>query len=249
MPSRPEFITETDYKLLKEKYEDDELSRVLEKIKNDYPVQYAIGNVEFLNTIINVDERVLIPRFATELLVDKLKKYIEKYNLENSNILDIATGSGCIAIALKKAFKSSFVDAVDISLDALSLAKENANFNKTSINFMEDDILNTKLDQKYSVIVSNPPYVKNDEYTSPNTKYEPRIALYPGIDDLIFYKSILKESTRLTEEKNIIAFEIGSEQGEDILNLAKSYYPNSIVSLEKDLEGFDRYIFIFNNCE
>ncbi len=124
---KPDKINETDWKLLKEKYPDD-LQSVINKINNNYPVQYLIGNVEFYNTLIKVDERVLIPRYETEFLVDKTIQKIKKLKIKNPNILELGTGSGCIAIALKKNIKCS-ITSVDISKEAIDLALENAHQN------------------------------------------------------------------------------------------------------------------------
>lgn len=240
-------ITSLDYKLLEEKYKNaDDLNEVVRKIEEDnYPVQYAIGNVEFVNVHINVDKRVLIPRFATELLVSKTFDYIYKLGLENAKILDVCTGSGAIAISLKKRFPNATVYAFDISRDALEVAALNAKLNDVNVNFFEDDVLSDKNNLiEADILISNPPYVREDEYVSANTKYEPQGALFPGRDDIIFYKTILSKSKRWNYK--IIAFEIGSLQGERVGKIAKKYYPNAQVSVQKDFEGFDRFIFIIN---
>lgn len=247
---KPDFVNDLDFKLLEEKYDEEELKDVLERIQNDYPVQYAIGDVEFLESRILVDSRVLIPRFETELLVDKLGSYIEKYSLETESILDLCTGSGCIGISLKKRFPQAKVTAVDISSDALELARENAKINSVEIEYVCKDIFKGfSSDKKFGVIVSNPPYVKLDEIVSSNTKYEPRIALYPGEDDSIFYREILRMSRDIVKEKSIIAFEIGASQGEKIRDFASNNFPNAKILVEKDYNQFDRFVFIFNNCE
>ena len=244
MKTKPFFITELDYKLLKEKYNKDDLKEIIEKINNNYPVQYAIGNVDFYGNLINVDKRVLIPRFETELLVDKL---VDKFkNKDNLKILDLCTGSGCIAISLAKNLNCE-VDAIDISDDALSLAKENAKLNEVRINFYKKDVLKKlNFNQKYDLIVSNPPYVKLDEEVSFNTKYEPYIALYPGKDDLIFYKRIIDNSKEILKKNGTIAFEIGSTQGNQIKNIALKKYPNATVNVLKDFNNYDRFVFINN---
>lgn len=245
--NRPSFINETDYKILKNKYNDEELLDIINKIENDYPVQYAIGNVPFLNTTINVDERALIPRFETELLVDILIKKINEFGFEKINVLDICTGSGAIAIALKKAFKNSNVSALDISDEALELAKENAVINNVDISFTECDILSeTILDKNINIIVSNPPYVKENEYVSPNTKYEPQNALYPGKDDIIFYKKIIDLVINNKLNNYLIAFEIGSTQADRIKDYVYSKLKNINIEILKDYAGFDRFIFIMN---
>lgn len=240
-------ITQSDYKLLEEKYKnEDDLKEIVKRIEEeDYPVQYAIGNVEFVNVQILVDKRVLIPRFATELLVSKTFDYICKLGLENAQILDVCTGSGAIAIALKKRFQGATVYASDISHGALEVAVLNAKLNDVIINFYEDDVLSNKNNLvEANILISNPPYVGESEYVSANTKYEPQKALFPGRDDIIFYKTILNKSKRWNYK--IIAFEIGSLQGERVSNLAKVFYPSAQISVQKDFEGFDRFVFIIN---
>jgi len=245
MKTKPFFITNLDYDLLKQKYPNkNALDIILEKIKNNYPVQYAIGNVDFYGLTINVDERVLIPRFETEYLVDKIIKLFD--NRKKLNILDLCTGSGCISISLKKHL-DALVDAVDISKEALDLAKENANINNVEINFIQKDILKDfNFKKKYDLIISNPPYVKLDEEVSENTKYEPSIALYPGEDDILFYKQIIKNSKKYLKKDGVLAFEIGSTQSNRIKNVAKNVFSNPKIIVEKDFNNYDRYLFIFN---
>ena len=245
MKTKPFFITDLDYKLLKEKYPDEkEFNLVIDKINDNYPVQYAIGYVDFYNNIINVDERVLVPRFETELLVDKIINYVDKS--KKVDILDICTGSGCIAIALKNNLKSD-VYAMDISKKALELAKKNAVINNSDISFFEGDILKpVECSKKFDVIISNPPYVKDNEEVSLNTNFEPKIALYPGKDDIIFYKKIIKLSKKILKKNGILAFEIGSTQGNRIKNYAKDHFKTAKITIEKDYNNHDRFIFIIN---
>lgn len=243
MNTKPFFITNLDYKLLKEKYSNNELEQILKRIENGYPVQYAIGNVEFLNSTILVDKRVLIPRFETELLVHKLIKMLDKK--KSLDILDLCTGSGCIAISLKKGLENASVDAADIDKNALNLARENAKLNQEKISFFEIDVLKDfNLNKKYDLIVSNPPYVAKDEIVDPKTKYEPSIALFPGDDDIIFYKTIIKKAKNLLKENGFLAFEIGYKQGERIKSTAIKEYPNAKVTIEKDFNDYDRFVFI-----
>ena len=131
--------TKNDEQLLKEKYKEG-YSKVLQKIQEGYPIQYLIGNVEFYGYPIKVDERVLIPRFETELLVEKTIEYIKKKKMQKTNILDIGTGSGCIAIALKKEIDCTMT-AIDVSSGSLEVAKENAKENNVDIQFEQKDIL------------------------------------------------------------------------------------------------------------
>lgn len=250
MKTRPSFINELDWNLLIKKYKGRKLEVIIKKIKNNYPVQYAIGNIEFIKSKILVNKNVLIPRFETELLVDKLIKYIKLYNLQSSNMIDLCTGSGCIAISLKKEFSDAYVLGIDKSHKALRVARKNAKLNKTSINYEKKNVLKKlKLKKRFSILVSNPPYVRLDEKVSLNTKFEPSDAIYPGKNDIIFYEMILNDSKNFLYHKNIIAFEIGSNQAERICKIAKDIYPSAKIIVEKDYNQFNRFIFIFNNCE
>lgn len=238
---KPEYITNTDWKLLKEKYRDN-IEEVLDKLEAHYPVQYLIGNVEFLNTIIHVDERVLIPRFETELLVEKTIQKLKKMKLENPNILELGTGSGCISIAIKKNIDCK-VSAVDISEDAIQVARENATLNKVSIDFKVQDMLNINY-EGYDLIISNPPYVSETEPVGKETQYEPQNALFAKEKGLFFYQEIIKKISELSTKPKLIAFEIGMTQGNELLEFSKKHLSTMTSSIEKDLTGRDRYLFI-----
>lgn len=233
-------IGNADLKLLKEIYKDN-LDDALKRLKENYPIQYLIGYVDFYGCKIHVNENVLIPRFETELLVDKAIKFLK--GKKHDKILDIATGSGAIAIALKKNLDCQ-IDACDISDKAIDIAKKNSIENNTNINFFKLDILNEDLKEKYDCIISNPPYVRYDEYTSPETKYEPSIALYANENGLEFYKKILIQAKTCLNENGTIIFEIGATQGEEIKKIALNYYPNCKVTIEKDYNNYDRFVFI-----
>ena len=238
---KPEYITNTDWQLLKEKYRNN-IEEVLDKLEAHYPVQYLIGNVEFLNTIIHVDERVLIPRFETELLVEKTIQKLKKMKLENPNILELGTGSGCISIALKKNIDCK-VSAVDISEDAIQVARENATLNKVSIDFKVQDMLNINY-EGYDLIISNPPYVSETEPVGKETQYEPQNALFAKEKGLFFYQEIIKKISELSTKPKLIAFEIGMTQGNELLEFSKKHLSTMTSSIEKDLTGRDRYLFI-----
>lgn len=238
---KPEYITNTDWQLLKEKYRDN-IEEVLDKLEEHYPVQYLIGNVEFLNTIIHVDERVLIPRFETELLVEKTIQKLKKMKLENPNILELGTGSGCISIALKKNIDCK-VSAVDISEDAIQVARENATLNKVSIDFKVQDMLNINY-EGYDLIISNPPYVSETEPVGKETQYEPQNALFAKEKGLFFYQEIIKKISELSTKPKLIAVEIGMTQGNVLLEFSKKHLSTMTSSIEKDLTGRDRYLFI-----
>lgn len=245
MIKKERYISNTDYELLKKLYPNN-MDEIIKKINNDYPIQYLIGDVDFYGYTIKVDERALIPRFETEGLVDNLIKLIKtQTNYSALKILEIGTGSGCIAITLSKELDTT-VDALDISKDAIDLASSNAVLNNANVNFALGDIKNCTISKKYNILVSNPPYVKYDEPVDPATKYEPQNALFALNNGLEFYKIILKRSKEFLVSKNIIAFEIGCTEGQDITTIAKSYYPNAYIQVKKDLAGKDRYIFIIN---
>lgn len=219
----------------------------LTKLEQGFPVQYIIGNVDFYGNPILVNENVLIPRFCTEELVFYTLKYIEKYfPNKNIDILDLCTGSGCIAITLKKLLPSSTINASDISKEALHLAKENASINQTDITFIHSNLFEN-ISLKYDVIISNPPYIDYEEEIDSKVKeYEPHLALYASNHGLFFYEEILKNAKKHLKEKYLIAFEIGYQQQDSLRTLAKKYLKDATVFCKKDLEQFDRFIFITN---
>lgn len=242
--NKPEKITETDWKLLKARYSN--LKPVIKKLNKNYPVQYLIGNVDFYGYTINVKKGVLIPRFETETLVEKTIEYLKKYELTDTTVLDIGTGSGCIPITLKKELDDLVITSIDKSGKALRIAKKNAKNNKADINFIHKSIYSFKPVNKYGLIISNPPYVAIDEEVDPQTKYEPKMALYAKNNGLEFYEYIISNANKMLHEKSILAFEIGCNQGKDLKKLAKKHFPKAKITVEKDLSKRDRYLFIIN---
>lgn len=237
-------MTDLDY--LK-KYYKGNVDDAIKKLEAGEPVQYIVGDVDFYGYNFIVNKNVLIPRFETEELIDRTIKYINKYlNKENLDIIDLGTGSGCIAITLNKELNCN-VDAIDISFDALEVARENNKRNNTSVNFIEGNMLFGVL-KKYDVIISNPPYISYDEEIEEIVKNnEPHLALYAENNGLYFYEKILSEAINCVKDKSLIAFEIGFQQGNEILSLAKKYFPHGKVWVEKDLQEKDRFVFIYNN--
>lgn len=214
-------------------------------LKEGYPIQYLIGYVDFYGYKINVDKNVLIPRYETELLVDKTINLIKKKFTNKIDILDIGTGSGAISIVLSKNINSN-VTACDISEKALNMAENNARLNNVNINFIESDLF-SNVDSKFDVIISNPPYISYDEEIMESVKkYEPNLALFANNNGLEFYDKILSNITNYLKKNFIIAFEIGYTQANDISNLANKYLKNINLTVEKDFSGRDRYIFITN---
>ena len=234
----------TDNEYLEKYLDKDKIKEGLNKLKKGLPVQYIVGNVNFYGNILKVNENVLIPRFETELLVEKTVVYSKKKLKEPTKIIDLGTGSGAIAITLKKILNCN-VDAIDISEQALSVAKENAKINNVEINFFKNDMLEG-INEKYDLIISNPPYIAFDEEVEEKEKkYEPHIALYAKNNGLEYYEKILKKAKKNINTPGIIAFEIGMSQGEKIKKIARKYFKNNSIKVEKDLTGKDRFIFIF----
>ena len=235
----------SDIEYLKKYYEGN-IDDALKMLDEGIPVQYIVGNVDFYGYNFLVNKNVLIPRFETEELVDRTIKYVQKYFDGSVRIVDLGCGSGCIGITLSKELGVS-VDAVDISPDALGVARENCVKNNASVNFYLGNMLEP-LHDKYDVIISNPPYISYDEEIEEIVKKnEPSLALYADNDGLYFYEEILKNCKRYLNDRFLIAFEIGYTQGERIKEFALKYLGDVSVSIEKDLSGRDRFVFIFSD--
>lgn len=233
------------YDIIKEKKGSiTEFNEGIEEIIKGRPVQYVVGNVDFYGYEIDVDENVLIPRFETERLVELTIEKIKNMNKKVS-ILDIGTGSGCIAITLKKEIDCE-VDAIDISDEALKIAKENAVKNDVKITFYKSNVLRN-VSKKFDVIISNPPYLTEEDDVMDIVKNnEPHLALYAKDNGLYFYEEILKNCIYSIKDKFLIAFEIGCNQKEAVTKLAHLYLENVKVEAYQDYSGKDRYIFISN---
>jgi len=213
------------------------------------PLQYVIGTVNFYGNEFLVDERVLIPRFETEELVENTVNYIKKFFTEPVDIIDLGCGSGVIGLSLEKKVSTKSVDLVDISLDALEVANNNCGKLKSNAQLIHSDFFNN-INKKYDVIISNPPYIETNEEIEDIVKNnEPHLALYGGDDGLDCYKKILSAVKEHMKEKCLIAFEIGYKQAEPIKQIAERYLDNIKIEVKKDLSGKDRMIFIFKNVE
>lgn len=236
-------VNDKDIEYLKKYLPSDRFEEGIKSLEDGVPVQYIVGNVDFYGNIIKVNNSVLIPRFETELLVEKTIKFIRKYFDNKVDILDIGTGSGCIAITLSKEVNSN-VDGVDISIDALNVARENNLINNTNVNFYESDIF-SNVNSKYDVIISNPPYIAYDEKIMDIVyNNEPHGALFADNNGLYFYEKILSECKNYLNDKFLIAFEIGCTQGDEIKNIAYKYLDDIDVIIDKDYSDKDRYAFI-----
>jgi release factor glutamine methyltransferase len=223
----------------------------IERLKIYEPIQYIIGETEFYGLNFEVNNSVLIPRPETEELVDWIIKENKAKN--EINILDIGTGSGCIAIALAKNLNNTKVFALDVSSEALNIAKKNAANNEVSIQFIEHDILNLGLeikDLKFDIIVSNPPYVRKlekDLMQDNVLKHEPHLALFVDDDNaLLFYKAITKFSKKHLSQNGQLYFEINENLGESTKDLLENKNFKHI-ELRQDINLKDRMLKGINN--
>lgn len=245
MRNKPENISNLDWNLLCQKY--DNLEEVIAKIDEGYPIAYLIGDVSFYGYPFKVNENVLIPRFETETLIEKTIKLIKSLNLENSNLIDLGTGSGVIAITLKKEIPSLNITAIDKSKEALKVAIENSKLNNVNVDFQNQDIFNYELPENISIVISNPPYIEEDSNYNQNVLYEPKEAIFvSNTNPLIYYEQILKMAKEKITKKHLISFEIDEDHKEDMHKLCKKYFPSDNIVIEKDLAGKTRYAFIYS---
>ena len=211
------------------KMQENELINCINKITEGYPLQYITNQQYFMRLSFYVDENVLIPQPDTEILVETVIKNItelgikNKFDLGNMKVLDLCTGSGAIAISIKKYLPEVQVFASDISKNALKIAQKNANNNKVKINFIESNMFEN-ISETFDVITSNPPYIKTEEIRKlpKQVQNEPKLALDGGKDGLDFYKIIAKEGPKHLNKNGVILMEIGYDQGQAVTNLFKN---------------------------
>lgn len=235
--SKSYILLNQDFKLNSEQSQ--RLNDIINKRKKFYPLQYAIGEWEFYNLRLKVDERALIPRFETEIIVD----YIINSDMKKEKILDIGTGTGAIALSLAKNIDKSFVMGSDIEDKALSLARENKDFtNISNIDFVKSDLFKN-INGRFDLIISNPPYINKEDYENLEKElyFEPKSALYGGEDGLFFYKNIINEAENYLNDEGHLVFEIGYDQKEILNKILKDKGFKSIINL-KDFNDFDRFI-------
>ena len=232
-----------------DKNKQEKIEKVVEALVNKNPIQYALGKACFYGYDFKVDENVLIPRFETEELVENTIKYIDKYFNSTAKIIDLGCGSGAIGITLKKERALCDITLLDISEKALEVAKENSEILNVDVHFLQGDMLE-EVNDTFDIIISNPPYIKEDEEIEEIVKNnEPHLALYAKDNGLYYYDKILKKAQEHLNDKFMIAFEIGYDQKEEITELVHKYLKDVIVLCKKDLQGRDRMLFIFKNCE
>jgi len=218
----------------------------LEALTSNKPIQYVMGTSNFYGNDYIVNEHTLIPRFETEELVEKTLGYIKQLFPDQSlKIIDLGTGTGCIGITLKKYLPTSEVTLVDINKDTLKVTEENARRLNADVNIIESDFFQN-IEGKFDVIISNPPYIKENEEIEDLVKNnEPHQALYAGIDGLDCYRKILKSIKDHLNDHYLVAFEIGCTQKEDIINLVKEHLKDSNIICYKDMQDRDRIIIIY----
>ncbi|MCD6355333.1 MAG: peptide chain release factor N(5)-glutamine methyltransferase [Prolixibacteraceae bacterium] len=220
------------------------IEQIVSRLKKYEPIQYIFGEMEFFDLKLKVNPSVLVPRPETEELVLWVLETVSK---ADQKILDIGTGSGCIALALKSKLPAADVSGVDISAEALKTAQGNAVSNKLKINFSQADILhwNEREWPVFGVIVSNPPYVmeKEKEQMQENVLcYEPGTALFvPDIDPLLFYRSIAGFAREYLSDNGWLFFEINEEQGSEMVRLLTGFGFKNI-EIKKDLNGKERML-------
>lgn len=236
--SRPMFFLKKGEKVLQQDV--DNCLAIAEKRKQHMPLQYILGSQEFMGLNFKVTPDVLIPRQDTEGLVEEVIKMLKP----KMKVLDMCTGSGCIAVSLAKLGKNVQVTAVDVSAKALEIAKENAVANEVTVNFIESDMFQ-RITQKYDIIVSNPPYIRSQEVTTlmPEVRdYEPHLALDGKEDGLYFYRKLAKEAGDFLTPGGILCLEIGYDQGKEVAQLLREQGFVQ-VRVEKDLCGLDRNVY------
>ncbi len=235
------FAVHKDFEV--DKNTEEEFLSLCKRRSTGEPSAYLVGEKEFMSLSFTVNKSVLIPRSETELTVEAI---IDKYKNKKVNIMDICTGSGAIGSSLAYYIIDAFVTAVDISEDALSLAKENAQKLGVSkkISFIKEDALSLKeRKEKFDIVVSNPPYIKSEiiKTLEKDVKdFEPILALDGGDDGLIFYRKIVDNIEKVLKPTGEIYFEIGFDQGEDVKDIMSVKFTD--IKIVKDLAGLDRLI-------
>ncbi|WP_297431385.1 peptide chain release factor N(5)-glutamine methyltransferase [uncultured Cetobacterium sp.] len=227
---------------LKEKEEIKDL--LYKRAKEKKPLQYLLGEWEFYGLPFKVDERVLIPRADTEILVEQCKFILSE--IENPKVLDIGTGSGAISVTIAKEVPSAIVLGADISTDALEVAVENRKINnvESNLKFIKSDVFSNIKENDYDMIISNPPYIRKEEYEElmPEVRqHEPQGALTDNGDGYYFYKKISEESPKYLKDKGYLAFEVGYNQAHEVSQFMKKA-GFEIIAIVNDYSGIERVV-------
>lgn len=225
-----------------------EIEKILSRLQNNEPIQYITGKGYFFGYEFRVTPNTLIPRPETEELVDWVLTEMRKQPNKNWRVLDIGTGTGCIPITIKKEFPLATVSTIDVSVEALEIAKENAVHLQADVTFIQQDILQTEQLASYDIIISNPPYVRNLEKVEINEnvlQHEPHVALFvDDHDPLIFYRKITQLAHNSLNENGILFFEINQYLGIEMQDMISPYF--SDLEFRKDFVGNDRMMKLSN---
>ena len=242
----PQLFSNSFSEQMSKENEEKYFSLIEKHIKEDVPLSHLVGFEYFYDRKFKVTKDVLSPRMETEELIYRVVEYVKSTKKNNLKILDLCTGSGIIAITLKKELSQFSIDVVasDISEEAIKVAKENAQSHDTTIKFIQSDIFNNIAD-KFDIIVSNPPYIdRKDEVTMQDNvlKYDPHLALFAEEEGMYFYRKIIEQANDYLNENGVIFFEIGYDQKDKIIKLAD--LNGYSAEVYKDINGRDRMAFL-----
>ena len=242
----PQLFSNSFSEQMSKENENKYFSLIEKYIKEDVPLSHLVGFEYFYDRKYKVTKDVLSPRMETEELIYKVIEYVKASSKNNFKILDLCTGSGIIAITLKKELNQFLIDVVasDISEEAIEVAKENAQFHDATIKFIQSDIFDN-IDEKFDIIVSNPPYIdRKDEVTMQDNvlKYDPHLALFAEEEGMYFYRKIIEQANDYLNENGVIFFEIGYDQKDKIIKLAD--LNGYSAEVYKDINGRDRMAFL-----
>ena len=246
LDENPQLFSNSLSEQMSKENEDKYFSLIEKHIKEDVPLSHLVGFEYFYDRKYKVTKDVLSPRMETEELIYKVIEYVKASNKNKFKILDLCTGSGIIAITLKKELDQVSVDVIasDISEEAIEVAKENAQSHNATIKFIKSDIFND-IDDKFDIIVSNPPYIdRKDEVTMKDNvlKYDPHLALFAEEEGMYFYRKIIEQAKDYLNENGVMFFEIGYDQKDKIIKLADMNGYSAEVY--KDINGRDRMAFL-----
>ena len=242
----PQLFSNSFSEQMSKENENKYFSLIEKHIKEDVPLSHLVGFEYFYDRKYKVTKDVLSPRMETEELIYKVIEYVKASSKNNFKILDLCTGSGIIAITLKKELSQFSIDVVasDISEEAIKVAKENAQSHDATIKFIQSDIFDNIAD-KFDIIVSNPPYIdRKDEVTMQDNvlKYDPHLALFAEEEGMYFYRKIIEQANDYLNENGVIFFEIGYDQKDKIIKLAD--LNGYSAEVYKDINGRDRMAFL-----
>ena len=242
----PQLFSNSFSEQMSKENENKYFSLIEKHIREDVPLSHLVGFEYFYDRKFKVTKDVLSPRMETEELIYRVVEYVKSTKKNNLKILDLCTGSGIIAITLKKELSQFSIDVVasDISEEAIKVAKENAQVHEATIKFIQSDIFDNIAD-KFDIIVSNPPYIdRKDEVTMQDNvlKYDPHLALFAEEEGMYFYRKIIEQANDYLNENGVIFFEIGYDQKDKIIKLAD--LNGYSAEVYKDINGRDRMAFL-----